>query len=81
MRFIRMVSLSLLLTISAAPQMKNATAAQIAAAKTAGLVWVNLSTKLYHTSACEFYGATKAGKFMSEKDALAVGYRKAVGDK
>jgi hypothetical protein len=55
---------------------KNATDAQIAAAKTAGQVWVNTSTKVYHDSSSEFYGATKAGKFMNEKDAIAAGYHK-----
>ena len=55
---------------------RNATVAQIATAKAAGLVWVNLSTKLYYTSTSEFYGATKSGKFMTEKDAIEVGYKK-----
>lgn len=54
----------------------NATPAQIAAAKSAGQVWVNTSTKVYHDSSSEFYGATKAGKFMAEKDAIAAGYHK-----
>jgi hypothetical protein len=55
---------------------KNATDAQIAAAKSSGQVWVNTSTKVYHDSSSEFYGATKAGKFMAEKDAIAAGYHK-----
>jgi hypothetical protein len=55
---------------------KNATPAQIAAAKASGQVWVNTSTKVFHDSSSEFYGATKSGKFMSEKDALAAGYHK-----
>jgi hypothetical protein len=54
----------------------NATPGQIAAAKSAGQVWVNTSTKVYHDSSSEFYGATKAGKFMAEKDAIAAGYHK-----
>jgi hypothetical protein len=60
---------------------KNATPAQIAAAKSSGQVWVNTSTKVYHGSSSEFYGATKAGKFMAEKDAVAAGYRKAKNEK
>jgi hypothetical protein len=56
---------------------KNATDAQIATAKAAGLVWVNLATKVYHDSSSEFYGATKSGKFMNEQDAAAAGYHKA----
>ena len=54
----------------------NQTPAQIAAAKSAGQVWVNTSTKVYHDSTSEFYGSTKAGKFMAEKDAIAAGYHK-----
>jgi hypothetical protein len=54
----------------------NATDAQIAAAKSAGQVWVNTGTKVYHDSSSEFYGKTKAGKFMAEKDAIAAGYHK-----
>jgi hypothetical protein len=56
---------------------KNVTDAQIATAKAAGLVWVDLATKVYHDSSSEFYGATKSGKFMNEQDAAAAGYHKA----
>ncbi len=60
---------------------KNATPEQIAAAKAAGQVWVNTSTKVYHDASSQFYGSTKAGKFMSEKDAIAAGNHKAKNEK
>jgi hypothetical protein len=53
------------------------TAAEIADAKTKGMVWVNLKSKVYHKSENKFYGATKNGKFMTESDASAAGYKAA----
>ncbi len=50
------------------------TAAQIADAKTKGMVWVNLNTKVYHKDG-EFFGNTKNGKFMTEDDAKKGGYK------
>ena len=49
---------------------------EIADAKTKGMVWVNLSSKIYHKEG-KFYGKTKRGKFMSEDDAKKAGYREA----
>ena len=52
-------------------------ASDIASAKAKGMVWANLNTKVYHYSADSTYGTTKNGKFMTEADAKAAGYRAA----
>ena len=51
----------------------------IAAAKSSGKVWVNLDSKVYHKSG-RWYGKTKSGKFMTEDEAKAAGYKAAQGD-
>jgi hypothetical protein len=56
---------------SAAP-----TAQDIAAAKASGKVWVNTESKVYHKSG-RWYGETKQGKFMTESEAKAAGYKEA----
>src|SRR6516225_822849 len=40
-------------------------------------VWVNTATGIYHYPRTRWYGNTRQGKFMSEKDAIAQGYRAA----
>ena len=40
-----------------------------------GMVWVNMSTKVFHKEGSKFYGNTKHGKYMSEADAIKAGYR------
>jgi hypothetical protein len=57
------------------PSAPAATAAQQPPVK--GMVWVNLSTKVYHKEGDRFYGNTKSGKFMTEADAIKAGYREA----
>ena len=42
-----------------------------------GMVWVNTSTKVFHREGDRYYGKTKAGKFMTEADAVQAGYREA----
>jgi len=53
--------------------------AEIAAAKAAGKVWVNLTSGVYHKSG-RWYGKTKNGKFMSEDEAKKAGYKPAHRD-
>jgi hypothetical protein len=48
--------------------------AEIAAAKASGKVWVNLDSGIYHKSG-RWYGRTKNGKFMTETEAKAAGYK------
>lgn len=57
--------------VSAAP-----TDAEIADARSKGLVWVNTSTRVYHKDGA-FFGKTKKGKFMTEDEATKAGYRAA----
>ena len=40
-----------------------------------GQVWVNLDSKIYHYQGDRFYGKTKNGKYMTEKEAVQAGYR------
>lgn len=48
--------------------------ADIAAARASGKVWVNLSSGVYHKGG-RWYGKTKNGKFMTEAEAKAAGYK------
>ena len=61
-------------TMAAAPSASTQTDAQIADAKSKGLVWANANTKVYHKQDA-VYGKTKQGKFMTEADAQKAGYR------
>src|SRR6266849_6028872 len=47
---------------------------QIASAKSNGMVWVNTDSGVYHKGG-RWYGKTKTGKFMSEADDKAAGYK------
>ena len=62
----------------AAPATRS-TAAQGPArtAPAAGMVWVNTATKVFHREGDRWYGNTKEGKYMTEADAIAAGYREA----
>lgn len=41
----------------------------------AGMVWVRTGSKVYHQPGDKWYGRTKDGRYMTEKDAIAAGYR------
>jgi hypothetical protein len=67
-------------TVSSPTAVKGApSAAEIAAAKASGKVWVNLDSGVYHKSG-RWYGKTKNGKFMSTDDAKKAGYKAAKRD-
>ncbi len=40
-----------------------------------GKVWVNKDTKVFHREGDRWYGKTKNGEYMTERDAIAQGYR------
>jgi hypothetical protein len=52
---------------------------QIASAKSGGMVWVNTDSGVYHKGG-RWYGKTKTGKFMTEADAKAAGYKESQKD-
>jgi hypothetical protein len=60
-------------TTKAAPT-GAASDSEIASAKSSGKVWVNLDSGIYHKSG-RYYGKTKNGKFMTEAEAKAAGYK------
>jgi len=64
---------------TAAPPAKTAPTAQASYTPppAAGMVWVNLETKVYHKEGDRWYGTTKKGKYMTEADAIKAGYRAA----
>jgi nuclease S1 len=42
-------------------------------------VWVNTNSGVYHCPGTRWYGNTKSGKFMTQREAQSKGYRPAYG--
>ncbi len=42
-----------------------------------GLVWVNTEKNVYHRAGSRFYGTTKKGRYMTEREAILAGNRAA----
>jgi hypothetical protein len=60
---------------ASAPASKTATAQQVPPANSAGMVWVNTDSGIYHKPGTRWYGKTKQGKYMTEADAVKAGYK------
>jgi hypothetical protein len=61
---------------SAKSQSSTPSAADIAAAKASGKVWVNLDSGVYHKGG-RWYGKTKNGKFMTADEAKKASFKAA----
>jgi cytoskeletal protein RodZ len=57
------------------PASKTAATQHSPPANSAGMVWVNTDSGVYHKPGTRWYGKTKQGKYMLETDAIKSGYR------
>ena len=62
---------------STTPVTSGAAKQQTPQTKSAGMVWVNTDTGVYHKQGTRWYGKTKKGKYMLEADAIKAGYKPA----
>ena len=65
---------------TAANKTANAPKATAAPGGGGGKVWVNTGSGVYHMEGDQWYGKTKAGKYMTESDAIKAGYRAEKGN-
>src|SRR5258706_319419 len=69
-------------TARPAPAAHSTPAEEVAAPPSgSGMVWVNLSSGVYHHEGDRWYGKTKSGKYMTEADAMKAGYRSSKTEK
>jgi hypothetical protein len=80
MKFLQLLLASLFIlfgpTLQTLPA-QTATGPLIAQTSSDHQVWVNTATGVYHYAGTRWYGKTKQGKYMREKDAKAAGFRPA----
>lgn len=58
---------------------RDASAGAQGAGNPAIKVWVNINSGVYHCPNTKWYGKTKSGRFMTQREAQAKGYRPAYG--
>jgi hypothetical protein len=78
-KFVAIFLVALLLSFPAirAQDISTPAGARVGQSSESRQVWVNTATGVYHYPGTRWYGNTKQGKFMSEADARAQGYRPA----
>src|SRR6266403_2605661 len=76
-KFLSILLFALLLSVPGiqAQNVSTPAGAHVAQSSESRQVWVNTATGIYHYPGTRWYGNTKQGKFMSETDARAQGYR------
>ena len=62
---------------ASAPASKTSATRQAPPANSAGMVWVNTDSGIYHKPGTRWYGKTRQGKYMTEADAMKAGYHAA----
>ena len=62
-------------SVAGNPAPPNTPTVPYTAPPSAGMVWVNKETKVYHKEGDRWYGRTKKGAYMTEADAIKGGYR------
>ena len=65
--------------VNSGPTGVDAPAATASAGNPGVTVWVNTESGVYHCANTRWYGNTKSGKYMTQKEAQAKGYRPAHG--
>lgn len=63
----------------AAHSLSNSTSVQGERGNPSAKVWVNTNSSVYHCPGTRWYGATKAGAYMTQKEAQDKGNRPAYG--